>query len=110
MNLIAQQQKAAHFLKLHDRSRILVLPNAWDVVSARIVEEAGFPAIATTAKRMSPPMMISSPIRRVRTNMSHSFLVRKSRLMGVSRGKLQVALFGSDVKTALQLPRFLATF
>jgi 2-methylisocitrate lyase-like PEP mutase family enzyme len=49
MNLIAQQQKAAHFLKLHDRSRILVLPNAWDVVSARIVEEAGFPAIATTS-------------------------------------------------------------
>src|SRR5581483_11330637 len=29
--------------------RILVLPNAWDVASARIVEELGFPAIATTS-------------------------------------------------------------
>ena len=28
---------------------MLVLPNAWDVASARIVEELGFPAIATTS-------------------------------------------------------------
>ncbi len=28
---------------------MLVLPNAWDVASARIFEEAGFPAIATTS-------------------------------------------------------------
>lgn len=37
------------FLQLHDRRRILVLPNAWDVASARIFEDAGFPAIATTS-------------------------------------------------------------
>jgi len=29
--------------------RALVLPNIWDVVSARIVELAGFPAIATSS-------------------------------------------------------------
>ena len=28
---------------------ILILPNAWDVASARIVEDLGFPAIATTS-------------------------------------------------------------
>jgi 2-methylisocitrate lyase-like PEP mutase family enzyme len=28
---------------------MLILPNAWDVASARIFEEAGFPAIATTS-------------------------------------------------------------
>jgi 2-methylisocitrate lyase-like PEP mutase family enzyme len=44
-----QKEKARLFRQLHDRSRILVLPNAWDVVSARLVEEAGFPAIATTS-------------------------------------------------------------
>jgi 2-methylisocitrate lyase-like PEP mutase family enzyme len=44
-----QVQKANAFLKMHDRSRILVLPNAWDVASARIFEEAGFPAIASTS-------------------------------------------------------------
>ncbi len=34
---------------LHDRSRVLVLPNVWDAMSARIVEEAGFPALATSS-------------------------------------------------------------
>ena len=37
------------FLELHDRRKVLVLPNAWDVAGARIFEEAGFSAIATTS-------------------------------------------------------------
>jgi len=40
---------ARQFLQLHDRRKILILPNAWDVASARIFEDAGFPAIATTS-------------------------------------------------------------
>jgi 2-methylisocitrate lyase-like PEP mutase family enzyme len=34
---------------MHDRSKILVLPNAWDVASAKIFEAAGFGAVATTS-------------------------------------------------------------
>ncbi|APR77895.1 Putative carboxyvinyl-carboxyphosphonate phosphorylmutase [Minicystis rosea] len=34
---------------LHAPGRLLVLPNAWDVLSARLVEEAGAEAIATTS-------------------------------------------------------------
>jgi 2-methylisocitrate lyase-like PEP mutase family enzyme len=34
---------------MHHGSSILVLPNAWDVASARIFEQAGFRAIATTS-------------------------------------------------------------
>ena len=45
----SQLDKAIHFRQLHRGSAALVLPNAWDVASARIVEEAGFPAIATTS-------------------------------------------------------------
>ena len=41
--------KISLFRKLHAGPKILVLPNAWDVASARIFEEAGFPAIATTS-------------------------------------------------------------
>ncbi|HWY46684.1 MAG TPA: isocitrate lyase/phosphoenolpyruvate mutase family protein, partial [Bryobacteraceae bacterium] len=41
--------KAEILRKLHQGPRILVLPNAWDVASARIFEVAGFPAIATTS-------------------------------------------------------------
>jgi 2-methylisocitrate lyase-like PEP mutase family enzyme len=44
-----QPEKAAAFRALHDRSRILVLPNAWDAASARVFEAAGFPAVATTS-------------------------------------------------------------
>ncbi len=41
--------KIAAFRKLHQGPGILVLPNAWDVASARIFEEAGFAAVATTS-------------------------------------------------------------
>ncbi|PYX67830.1 MAG: carboxyvinyl-carboxyphosphonate phosphorylmutase, partial [Acidobacteria bacterium] len=34
---------------MHHGPKILLLPNAWDVASARIFEEAGFGAIATTS-------------------------------------------------------------
>jgi 2-methylisocitrate lyase-like PEP mutase family enzyme len=49
MNIQAQARKAEQLRKLHGGPRILVLPNAWDVASARIIEELGFPAIATTS-------------------------------------------------------------
>jgi 2-methylisocitrate lyase-like PEP mutase family enzyme len=49
MDKKTQQEKAARLRQLHDRSRILVLPNAWDAASAVIFEEAGFAAIATTS-------------------------------------------------------------
>jgi 2-methylisocitrate lyase-like PEP mutase family enzyme len=42
-------QKTDAFRKLHQGPRILVLPNAWDVASARIFENAGFPAIGTSS-------------------------------------------------------------
>ena len=49
MDAATQRQKAESFRKMHDRSRILVLPNAWDVASAKIFEAAGFRAVATTS-------------------------------------------------------------
>jgi 2-methylisocitrate lyase-like PEP mutase family enzyme len=45
----AQRDRAARFLALHAGPSILLLPNAWDAASARLVEEAGFPAVATTS-------------------------------------------------------------
>ena len=44
-----QQEKAAAFRALHKGGEILVLPNAWDVASARVVESEGYSAIATTS-------------------------------------------------------------
>jgi 2-methylisocitrate lyase-like PEP mutase family enzyme len=45
----SQTNQAIQFRQLHRGPGVLILPNAWDVASARIFEEAGFPAIATTS-------------------------------------------------------------
>jgi len=44
-----QREQADTLRRLHSGPSILVLPNAWDVATARLVEEAGFAAIATTS-------------------------------------------------------------
>ncbi|HKV26326.1 MAG TPA: isocitrate lyase/phosphoenolpyruvate mutase family protein [Candidatus Acidoferrum sp.] len=49
MDKKAQAEKADKLRKLHHGPRLLALPNAWDVVSARILEEVGHPAIATSS-------------------------------------------------------------
>jgi 2-methylisocitrate lyase-like PEP mutase family enzyme len=49
MASLSQSDKAKKLLALHHGPHILVLPNAWGVASARIFEDAGFPAIATTS-------------------------------------------------------------
>jgi 2-methylisocitrate lyase-like PEP mutase family enzyme len=45
----SQTNKAIQFRQLHRGPGVLILPNAWDVASARIFEDAGIPAIATTS-------------------------------------------------------------
>jgi 2-methylisocitrate lyase-like PEP mutase family enzyme len=47
--MASQAEKAEAFRALHRGPRALVLPNAWDVPSARVFEEAGFPAVATSS-------------------------------------------------------------
>jgi 2-methylisocitrate lyase-like PEP mutase family enzyme len=46
---LSLQKKAEQFRGMHSEKEVLVLPNIWDVASARIVEAAGFPALATTS-------------------------------------------------------------
>ncbi|TDO52509.1 2-methylisocitrate lyase-like PEP mutase family enzyme [Kribbella sp. VKM Ac-2527] len=40
---------AAAFRALHHGPQPLIIPNAWDPVSARVIADAGFPAIATSS-------------------------------------------------------------
>lgn len=47
-----QSEQVAKFRQLHKR-RPLVLPNAWDAASARVIEAAGAAAIATTSAGIS---------------------------------------------------------
>lgn len=46
---LTTREKAELLRRLHEGPEVLVLPNAWDAISARIIEAEGFPAIATSS-------------------------------------------------------------
>ena len=48
-----QKEKAATLLSLHTGGSLLVLPNVWDALGARILQAKGFPAIATASAAIS---------------------------------------------------------
>lgn len=53
MTFIPPSERAAALHRLHQQERPLVLVNAWDAVSARLLESAGSSAIATTSAGMA---------------------------------------------------------
>jgi len=48
-NLKTQQAKAKLFRDLHHNGKLLVLPNIWEPLGAALIENLGFPAIATAS-------------------------------------------------------------
>jgi 2-methylisocitrate lyase-like PEP mutase family enzyme len=46
---MTQQQKAKQFHDLHHSRRLLILPNIWDPLGALLLENLGFPAVATAS-------------------------------------------------------------
>ena len=48
-----QQKKAEDFLALHKQDKLLILPNIWNPIGARILEAKGFPAAATASAAIS---------------------------------------------------------
>ncbi|HEY3840071.1 MAG TPA: isocitrate lyase/phosphoenolpyruvate mutase family protein [Bryobacteraceae bacterium] len=46
---ITQQEKSARFRALHERPGAFVIPNPWDIASARILAGMGFEALATSS-------------------------------------------------------------
>jgi 2-methylisocitrate lyase-like PEP mutase family enzyme len=46
---VTQNEKAARFRALHDGPGAFVIPNPWDIASARILAGLGFPALATSS-------------------------------------------------------------
>ena len=44
-----QKEKAARFLALHEGPGAFVIPNPWDVLSARLLAGLGFEALATSS-------------------------------------------------------------
>ena len=48
-NKITQGEKGRIFRALHERDRAFMIPNPWDIGSARLLAHAGFEALATTS-------------------------------------------------------------
>jgi 2-methylisocitrate lyase-like PEP mutase family enzyme len=46
---MASSDRRARFRALHEREQLFVMPNPWDIGSARLLESAGFEALATTS-------------------------------------------------------------
>jgi 2-methylisocitrate lyase-like PEP mutase family enzyme len=46
---LTQAEKGRAFRALHERDRAFVIPNPWDIGSARLLAHAGFEALATTS-------------------------------------------------------------
>lgn len=47
--MLTQAEKAAAFIALHQRPGTFIIPNPWDVGSARLLEQLGFEALATSS-------------------------------------------------------------
>ncbi len=47
--MVTQREKAERFKALHEREEAFVIPNPWDVGSARLLAGFGFEALATTS-------------------------------------------------------------
>jgi 2-methylisocitrate lyase-like PEP mutase family enzyme len=47
--IVTQNEKAIRFRALHEAPDVFVIPNPWDVPSARVLAGLGFPALATSS-------------------------------------------------------------
>jgi len=47
--MLSQAEKAVQFQQLHEQAECFVIPNPWDVGSAKILMQLGFEALATTS-------------------------------------------------------------
>ena len=85
-----QAKKAELFRALHSRKKILVLPNAWDVPSAHIFEDTGFPAVATS----SAGMMVSLGYPDGEAIPMQAFISATARIAGVLTVPLSADVVG----------------
>ena len=95
-------EKIELFRRLHAGPKILVLPNAWDVASARIFETAGFPAIATTSAGVANSIGYADGERLTRDEMLE-VVGRIVRAVGIPVSADVEAGYGDPARTAQAL-------
>ena len=53
MSQLSRKNKAEALLALHTNGTLLILPNVWNPIGARILEKKGYPAVATASAAVS---------------------------------------------------------
>src|SRR5258707_13277801 len=48
-SMLTQSEKGSAFRALHQRDRAFIIPNPWDIGTARLLSQLGFEALATTS-------------------------------------------------------------
>jgi 2-methylisocitrate lyase-like PEP mutase family enzyme len=99
---MSQKEKAQTFRELHKKKELLILPNAWDVPSARIFENTGFPAVATS----SAGMMVSLGYQDGETISKEEFLSALNRIARVLSIPLSADIVGGFGETPEEVGRF----
>jgi len=104
VKLQSLRKKAEDFRALHHGKQILILPNAWDVPSARVFEDAGFPAVATSSAGLM--VSLGYPDGQVISRDEYMSAVgRISRILSVPLSADLVAGFGTTPKEVLATVR-----
>lgn len=101
MNYQKQQERAAQFCQLHHDASPLVLPNVWDAASARIIEQAGFPAIATTSSGVATALGYSDG-QHISRDMLIEALARITRVVDCPVTADVEAGYGNSIDEVLQ--------
>src|SRR5437763_17080845 len=104
MTVYSQRDRAIQFRQMHTNPPLLVLANAWDAASARVFEQAGFRAIATTSSGVAAALGYSDG-----EYISRAMLVETvARIARVIAGPLTVDIeagFGNSIEEKLQTVR-----
>ncbi|MDE3135615.1 MAG: isocitrate lyase/phosphoenolpyruvate mutase family protein [Acidobacteriota bacterium] len=98
------REKAERLRALHAGPRILVLCNVWDAASARIVEEVGFPALATTSAGIANSLGYADGQRISRTEMAEA-VARITRAVAVPVTADMEAGYGPTPESAAETAR-----
>jgi 2-methylisocitrate lyase-like PEP mutase family enzyme len=96
-----QQARAAQFRRFHHEAPLLVLPNIWDAASARIIEQAGFRAVATTSSGVAAALGYSDG-QRISKEVLLEVLARITRVVSCPVSADLEAGYGNSIEEILQ--------
>lgn len=96
-----QKERAVQFRRFHHGASLLVLPNVWDAASARIVAQAGFPAIATTSSGVAAALGYSDG-QHISRDMLIEALARITRVVECPVTADIEAGYGNSIEEVLQ--------